>query len=360
KHSVTRNLISLESLGNGLNLSRREVRGSNCTPRSNIVFIKAHKCASSSLQNIFIRYGYTHDKVFVLPAKGNYLGHPSLFRRSIVPNASVFGHEYNILTHHSRLNYEEMRALMPRDTLFLTIVRHPVPLFESMVNYFGLEKFFHMKLRFLGKSSRVSSKAWKSRYYGKLGLNQMLFDFGINSTHLSESTVHIETVKKHIKKLDRVFDLVMVAEYMDESLILLKNLLCWEMDDIVALKVNARTKKQELSKEAKEQIKALNWPDLMLYVYFEKKLKLQIMQFGEDAMKKEIVQLKKRVQFWYDFCVEKEYQRSVYGNKVFSFKGKNLNHTTCYFLTTPELTLTEFIRKKQLQQFPGSVYTEKP
>ncbi|RWS21474.1 galactosylceramide sulfotransferase-like protein, partial [Leptotrombidium deliense] len=205
-----------------------------CRPKSNIVFIKTHKCASSSVQNIFMRYGYNHDKTFVLPAKGNYLGHPSLFRKSLVPAPSAFGGEYNILTHHSRLDYQQMKSLMPEDTVFVSIVRNPISLFESMFGYYNLEKFYHFKLESIGEKRKVSSKLWKTRAYGKLGVNQMLFDFGIDSTHLTIDRV--KYVSEQIKRIDSMFDLIMVAEYMDESLVLLKDLLCWETDDVVALK----------------------------------------------------------------------------------------------------------------------------
>lgn len=33
--------------------------------------------------------------------------------------------------------------------------------------------------------------------------------------------------------LDSVFDLVLVAEYFDESLVLLADALCWGLDDVV-------------------------------------------------------------------------------------------------------------------------------
>ena len=36
-------------------------------------FLKTHKCASSSVQNILIRWGLTRDSNFVLPHTGNYL-----------------------------------------------------------------------------------------------------------------------------------------------------------------------------------------------------------------------------------------------------------------------------------------------
>ncbi|CAG2170028.1 unnamed protein product, partial [Oppiella nova] len=204
-----------------------------CSAKYNIVFLKTHKCASSTIQNIFMRNGFTHNKVFVLPAKANYLGHPMPFTRDLVPDPKQFAHEYNILTHHSRLNYQSMRSLMPNGTLFITIVRDPVDLFESMFHYYRLDKFWNITFDvFANQSVRIPDKLRTNRYIGKIGINQMMFDLGMNITDFTKPY----TLKKYIDSLDSIFDLVMVSERMDESLVLLKHLLCWSTDDIIAFK----------------------------------------------------------------------------------------------------------------------------
>ena len=70
----------------------------DCTPRTNIVFFKMHKCSSSTVQNILLRYGEKHSLDFVLPPAGNYLGH-SQFSRKCMLEFPV--KEYNILCHHT-------------------------------------------------------------------------------------------------------------------------------------------------------------------------------------------------------------------------------------------------------------------
>ena len=42
------------------------------TPKNNIVFLKVHKAASSTVQNILMRYGAERNLKFVLPKRGNY------------------------------------------------------------------------------------------------------------------------------------------------------------------------------------------------------------------------------------------------------------------------------------------------
>jgi galactosylceramide sulfotransferase len=65
------------------------------------------------------------------------------------------------------------------------------------------------------------------------GKNQMLYNLGMAARDMESQ----KSVKKMIQKIDQEFDLVMIVEQLDESLILLKKLLCWETDDMVYFKV---------------------------------------------------------------------------------------------------------------------------
>ncbi|GBN23350.1 hypothetical protein AVEN_218297-1, partial [Araneus ventricosus] len=71
---------------------------------------------------------------------------------------------------------------------------------------------------------------------GKIGFNQMLFDLGMDDKAFSNNSA----VMDYVRFVDSVFDLVMVRERMDESLVLLKELLCWDVDDVIIFHLNAR------------------------------------------------------------------------------------------------------------------------
>lgn len=49
-----------------------------------------------------------------------------------------------------------------------------------------------------------------------------------------------EKVQETINELDMQLDFVMITEYFDESLVMLQNIMCWSMDDVVYLKKNFR------------------------------------------------------------------------------------------------------------------------
>ena len=46
----------------------------DCVKKHKIAFLKTHKCASSSVQNILFRFGLKNHLTFALPSTGNYLG----------------------------------------------------------------------------------------------------------------------------------------------------------------------------------------------------------------------------------------------------------------------------------------------
>lgn len=63
-------------------------------------------------------------------------------------------------------------------------------------------------------------------------------------------------IKKHIDELAEKIDLVLIMEYFDESLVLLKRELCWDLDDVVYFKLNKRSqeyKQQNITAEQQVQ-----------------------------------------------------------------------------------------------------------
>ena len=47
-------------------------------------------------------------------------------------------------------------------------------------------------------------------------------------------------MKKSVTEIDDIFDLILVADYFDESMVLLSDLLCWPIEEFACLTLNAR------------------------------------------------------------------------------------------------------------------------
>lgn len=60
----------------------------------------------------------------------------------------------------------------------------------------------------------------------------MLWDFGLELSGLNNETA----IRSKINEIDSNFDLVMVAERFDESIILLRDELCWTFQDMTRFK----------------------------------------------------------------------------------------------------------------------------
>ncbi len=109
---------------------------SDCNPELDVVFHKTHKCSSSTIQNIMLRYAKKHELNVVLPKSGNYLGKAHPFRAGLLRGTpwEEAGLHYNIFCLHNRWNGKEVEKIMGRSNhqrpVYFTILREPVELFR--------------------------------------------------------------------------------------------------------------------------------------------------------------------------------------------------------------------------------------
>lgn len=229
------------------------------------------------MANIFFRYGDSKGLSFVL-GYDPMVGWPRRFQLSHALPRN--GNQPNFLCSHTRYNKKTMHHLFPKDTsMYITILRHPVDQFESVFNYVEFGEVFGF-----GKDPTESIKSFlrkgieykditKSRS-SVLARNPMMFDFGLDYQFYQNATA----VKKYIAFLEEEFDLVMIMEYFEESMVLMKRLLCWEFEDLLHIKSNARVDKEraEMSDNLRENIKRWNKADMLLYEHFNRTFWRQI------------------------------------------------------------------------------------
>ncbi|KAG0701130.1 Galactosylceramide sulfotransferase [Chionoecetes opilio] len=190
-----------------------------CTPTTHLLFLKTHKCASTTVQNILFRFGYSRNLTFALPDAGNYLGNPSFFQAKMLPRRLVpIGGKVDIFAVHSRLNFLEHARVLHGDAKWLTVVREPAALYESLYNFYNMHNTYGFGLDKFGKKS-MRELASLPRFGSKLGRNQMLFDLGYSEN------LTVSDLRRAMDDLDHTFNQVLIAEKMDESLILLRHLL---------------------------------------------------------------------------------------------------------------------------------------
>lgn len=337
--------------------------GPTCSPVTHLLFLKTHKCASTTVQNILFRFGYSRNLTFALPSSGNYLGNPTLFQaknmpKKLLPSDGVV----DIFAVHSRLNPSQHSLVLHADARWLTVVREPAALYESLFNYYHMNGAFGFSLQEFSSKS-LQELANLPRYGGKLGKNQMLFDLGYSAD------LTVTELRRALDELDQRFDLVLIAERMDESLILLRHLLCWTLYDIVVFTKNARRNevKKTLDSSTLETLRELNSGDVILYEYFLAKHKEAVFAFGEAKMREEVAALRGLRDEFYEECGLREVQgrdKSLkfkeYSGLVNAYVAENTTDTQCLLLSLPELALVELARKKQASLLSGKGVSPQP
>ncbi|XP_078365226.1 galactosylceramide sulfotransferase-like isoform X1 [Oculina patagonica] len=345
----------------------RNVTPSPCKPVNDILFLKTHKTGSSTVTNILNRYGDTRSLVFALPAsqKSYSLHWPHPFTQGAV--ARAYWKAPNILCNHARYNRVPMNKLFPKETTrYITLLREPTRHFESIFNFFHLkkhfkelrnvsyplEKFLQNATSYLGQ---LQDEEKHITSFFNLIKNPALFELGLDTKYHANLTV----VKNYIRFLQKEFDLVMLMEYFDESLVLLKRRFCWKMEDILYFKLNERRnhQKQSLSGKAQEQIQKWNLGDVLLYDAFHQTLWKMIKEEGPDFFndlaffRKELASIKNACLQEGNFLTKPYAGRLVQGYAVKSNISKEL-HETCNKMIMNEIPYLDYHRQrinKQLQ-----------
>ncbi|XP_022079368.1 galactosylceramide sulfotransferase-like [Acanthaster planci] len=326
-----------------------------CTPRHNITFLKVHKTGSSTLQNIFLRYGQRHKLTFVLPPQGHHLGFPDFFdRHHMLP---VENGIYNIFCHHARFSQVVM-DIMPPNSIYISILRDPVHVFESAFTYFKIAPRINM-----GNDADAMAKFLEDpvTYYESAPStvhmrNNMLYDFGVPTIKFDDT----DFIEEAIQLIDKQFSLILIAEYFEESLILLRDALCWRTEDMVVFKMNTRKKTavDTLGTDLQSKIRTWNSGDTLLYDHFNKTLWHKIEQYGTERMAREVKELRALTESYYKLCIKtdtadrKEGVFDVWqppGVKINAFvlKESASHNPICENMVRPEIVYTAQLREAQ-------------
>uniref|UniRef100_A0A0P5S7U3 Galactose-3-o-sulfotransferase n=1 Tax=Daphnia magna TaxID=35525 RepID=A0A0P5S7U3_9CRUS len=245
----------------------------NLTPARKFAFMKNHKCGSSTIENIIFRYAHKHDLNVVLPESGNYLSKTALFNHRTLNNTKWRNLPFDIFSLHNRWNREEVMILLNEQVPTFTIVRDPVEVFVSMFHYqdkfrefYGVKDIHEMVEKI---KTQPSLPVLNKRWLNYVGRNQMAWDMGLSPNIFDDE----EAMKREIERLDREFDLVMMAHRMDESLVLLMDLLNWSVKDVIHLDLNRRKPDKSSPLNGRERDVLADWlaADVQIFRYFSRR-----------------------------------------------------------------------------------------
>ena len=168
-----------------------------------------------------------------------------------------------------------------------------------------------------------------------------------------------EKINETILNLDKEFNLLMITEYFDESLILLKRLFCWNFNDMVYFHLNKRrytNNKANISKELEAKIKEWSKADALLYEYFKAVFYNKIQEQPQGFFN-EVRELKQRREELEEMCLEPT-NTTIRGYDTEGFKIRHNVTVTlrplCEKMSWSEIKYLRYLKTKQIRMFENN------
>lgn len=319
-----------------------------------VAFLKVHKTGSTTAQNIFLRFGWEHNLTFVLSPSKNVYKYPNIIslRESLTINNTLpppAGKHYEMLCNHVIYNRDVFRTIMPNDTVYIGILREPYEFFKSTLNYLK-PGYLYNKI----KTSIPASDYLRNplKYEPKNPLlsftnNRMAVEFGCPIEVVWSQDK--EQIQRFVDEIDKDFKLVIIAEYFDESVVLLRRYLRWSTKDILYMDKNKAAHKNETNLVGPYDRQLYRkWAKIeyALYNHFFKKIWEQIRMEGSD-FDDELLHFKEIRRMMEEFCRDTKttakllIQESKWGERF------EINGADCMLLKKSEIPFIQDIRFKQ-------------
>ncbi|XP_065217713.1 galactosylceramide sulfotransferase-like [Planococcus citri] len=233
----------------------------------------------------------------------------------------------------------------------VTILRHPATLFRSLYTFFRMENRVGMTFQeFLNAPVKPAVLIKFDGDTAYKGYNQMSVDLGFDLEQSKNQTA----ITEFIMKIDREFDLVMIMEYMDESFVMLANLMGWPLEYVANLKLNSRVPGSDtypLTKQDELTLMELNHVDTQLYNYFHEKFLRCKRQYGEDNLNQQVEKLQIINKNFKERCVAKEVIGLNKGSSGrIEFIPKNVSDMECVYSLQTSPVLSKMVRNIQTKK----------
>ena len=226
-----------------------------------------------------------HNLTVGLPLEGKWElgGYPAYIDQQLIDPRLT---KYNVLGHHFRYNREKLNQFMYPDTKYVSLVKTESNLFvQDTLQLFVHQLTMSSLCLAFSKIKTLLNNGWVVSTPHSVWASSMLIQpstttvtlIGIsdqrttcssilgkwtvcdstNEHTLSKNAQKLKTnwklsydvtrdqdqayVTQAISEMDENFTLILLTDFFDESLIMMKHLLCWDWDDIVYIKFKMRT-----------------------------------------------------------------------------------------------------------------------
>lgn len=331
---------------------------------TSVMFLKTHKTGSSTLQNIFFRFAVSRGLEVALPAYLSSFLYPTLnFHHTLVlQNTSINAPCCDFVLHHLVMDSEEIRKVVRPTAAWVTILRNPISLFISSYQYYNVSRCTKGRtLITLDLDKYRDLNTSKCQAIRMQIANMQAYDLGIKAYGYKGCAIDT-----FIKDVDQIFDVVLINEMYDESLIVMMHKLHWSFYDIIHLRHNMQHQKNSTSSVIKmlperqlRKIEEYNTADKRLYEHFRSKMIQQISQLEEAGVNitDEVIQLRQLNKRVYSKCVAETVPssslRGVQDLKMFAgysssyayrLREERINDLMCRSLALPELSYDRYLK----------------
>ncbi|XP_065218027.1 galactose-3-O-sulfotransferase 3-like isoform X1 [Planococcus citri] len=317
-----------------------------CTPsnkslRTNVYFVKTHKTGSTTVKNVILRFAF-RNSLDVMDIIYNTYNLP-FSDSSMHPHAKTPNNKYHIMAQHVRYD-PALKSYQYPNTSMVTILRHPATQFQSKYEFLVLNKTTGMNLQqFLNAPEKPDLSKGGGAVYR--GYNQLSVDLGFDVSQSKNETA----IAEFIQTIDREFDLVMIMEHMEASMILLANLMGWPLEYVAFLKLNSRNSQSDpykLTLRDEITIMDLNQVDTLLYNHFNDKFQKCVRQYGEQKMLDQIQQLKIINEKFAQRCIGEEIKKPLWngGSEMIEFKPKDSSDVECVYAVASTFALADILK----------------
>jgi hypothetical protein len=307
---------------------------------THIRFLKVHKCGSATMSNIIFRFGIKNNLTFAIPKKGAYITNTD----SLLPVRPT-GH-YDILIGHSIYSRKLYQYSFGTDSVNIAIVRDPVQRMISAAYYYR-DVWAQAYLLRVPESNFIENLVRLPHVYDRAPFsftrNAMGRDFGFSSSISINDTDRIE---QHLDMLKKDFKLVLVQERFDESLVLMKRTLNWDIEEILYIKMNANKHKVvTLSSDLIKKLQETCFLDFKVYETFSKIFDEKVKAEGPDFVR-EVEWFQNVLQSVWEFCHTEQVGNIVKIDKSEWNEPFHITQENCSYMKMEAITYLPMLRDR--------------
>ena len=330
-----------------------------------VVFAKVHKAASSTVQNILLRFAMARDLDVLLPLRQNHISEltPKIDPKIIIPHQR--GKPFDILCNHIIFDANQIAAYIPTSAFRFGILREPMAQALSALQFYstlypvdrhvrGVKRFPEDPVQGFLNHPRYFCEEQTSPEFCFTD-NRMSVDLGVKPSTLHEIKNNPDAIQKFVNQVHRQFDLMLIAEHFDESMVLLRRYMNWQMKDIIYIKVNTLSQKdnsvwrRHITPTAPQLDTFRRWAsvDFALYDHFRDEFFKKISK--EPYFEEEVAAFKKVQKSIANYC--KNLRRFVPDKVMPANRWTEpfiISPSDCSMMTLDEVSIVKLARAKQL------------